>query len=331
MRTFHDPSLTHSVKYIASRLLASIATLGSGAPLGPEALALFIGSVTGSSAQRKLPTRWGSPDPRVLMVAGAAAGIAAVFKTPATGAIFALEVPYANDFGRHLLLPRLIGAATGYLASAAINRTEALFPISGQPPFNFADLGGALMLGLVAGAFARGFVFTYRKVKHFSHSRHVLTRVALAGTAIGGSVLLGQWLTHKPLILGPGLEAIKWSLATNIPVWLLLCVLLLRCLATSAALAGGGVGGVFLPLVVSGALLGKAFTAALHLPNPTLFVVVGVAAVLGAGYSVPLAAVVFVAEATGRPGFIVPGLLATVAADLVMGRTSISDFRLPRS
>jgi H+/Cl- antiporter ClcA len=47
----------------------------------------------------------------------------------------------------------------------------------------------------------------------------------------------------------------------------------------------------------------------------------------GAGYRVPLAAVVFVAETTGRPGFTLPGLLAAVAAALVMGRASVTTYR----
>jgi CIC family chloride channel protein len=56
-------------------------------------------------------------------------------------------------------------------------------------------------------------------------------------------------------------------------------------------------------------------------------VVVGVAAFLGAGYRVPLAAVMFVAETTGRPGFIVPGVIAAVAAELVMGSASVTRYQ----
>ena len=55
----------------------------------------------------------------------------------------------------------------------------------------------------------------------------------------------------------------------------------------------------------------------------------GIAAFLGAGYRVPLAAVTFIAEATGRPGYIVPGLFAAVMADVVMGKSSITSFQLP--
>lgn len=61
--------------------------------------------------------------------------------------------------------------------------------------------------------------------------------------------------------------------------------------------------------------------------DPTLYVILGMAAFLGAGYRVPLAAVVFVAETTGQPGFIVPALFAAVAGELVMGEQSITQYQ----
>jgi CIC family chloride channel protein len=100
---------------------------------------------------------------------------------------------------------------------------------------------------------------------------------------------------------------------------------------TTAVVAGGGVGGLFVPLVVGGALTGRLVGGALHTLDTALFTVIGVAAFLGAGYRVPLAAVMFVAETTGQPGVIVPGLLAAVAAELVMGRSSVTTYQLPRA
>jgi chloride channel protein, CIC family len=78
---------------------------------------------------------------------------------------------------------------------------------------------------------------------------------------------------------------------------------------------------------VTGAVLGRAMGAILPGLDDQLAVIIGVASVLGGGYRVPLAAVVFVAEATGRPGFIVPALLAAVAAELVMGRRSVTSYQ----
>ena len=86
-----------------------------------------------------------------MLVAGAAAGVAAIFKAPATGAVFAIEVPYQDDLARRMLLPALIGSATSYLSFVAINGTTPIFPVRGTPPFSFVDLVGAVVLGLLAG------------------------------------------------------------------------------------------------------------------------------------------------------------------------------------
>jgi CBS domain-containing protein len=104
----------------------------------------------------------------------------------------------------------------------------------------------------------------------------------------------------------------------------------IRVVATTASVAGGGVGGLFVPLVVQGALTGRLIAGAVGGANESLYVVLGIAAFLGAGYRVPLAAVMFVAEATGRPGFVVPGLLAAVVAQLVMGNASVSPYQQRR-
>jgi len=92
--------------------------------------------------------------------------------------------------------------------------------------------------------------------------------------------------------------------------------------------AGGGSGGIFIPLVVGGALIGSMIGGAVDRADLTLFIVIGVAAFLGGGYRVPLAAVMFVAETTGRPSFIVPGLLAAVAAELMMGASSVTRYQV---
>jgi len=102
----------------------------------------------------------------------------------------------------------------------------------------------------------------------------------------------------------------------------------LRVIGTAAVIGGGGTGGLFIPLVIQGALVGRAVGGLFEAQTTTLFPVVGMAAFLGAGYRVPLAAVVFVAEFTGRPGFVVPGLIAAIVAQLVMGRASVSPYQV---
>jgi CIC family chloride channel protein len=261
------------------------------------------------------------------MVAGAAAGVAAIFKAPATGAIFAIEVPYQDELARRMLLPALVSAATGYLAFVSVNGTARLFPIAGEPTFNLRDLVGAVALGVAAGLAARAFAAALRKAKTIAQRRHPLVPL-LAGLVLAILFIAARVATGESLTFGPGYDTIQWALDPQHGAWIVLLVLVLRCMATAATLGGGGVGGLFIPLVVCGALTGRVVGGAVQSLDTTLFVVIGVAAFLGAGYRVPLAAVMFVAETTGRPGFVVPGLLAAVAAELVMGRSSVTSYQV---
>jgi CIC family chloride channel protein len=205
----------------------------------------------------------------------------------------------------------------------AVNGTAPLFSISGTPPLSFVDLAAAAALGITAGIGARTFAWLLRRSKRIADSGRSVVRVVSAGGCIAALFAIGRGLTGESLVLTPGYGVVQWALDPRRSLTLLATILVLRCLATSAAIAGGGVGGLFVPLVVSGALLGRMFGDVIG-HDSSLFLVVGIAAFLGAGYRVPLAAVMFVAETTGRPGFVVPGLIAAVVAELAMGRASVT-------
>jgi chloride channel protein, CIC family len=327
LKAFHDPEQPYRLREFPGRMLAAIATPAFGGAMGLEGGSLYLGSYFGSFLQRRFPRFTAGSSRRVLLVAGAAAGVAAIFKAPATGAIFALEVPYQEDLARRMLLPALVASASGYLAFVAVNGITPLFEARGAPPLSFADLAGAVGLGIAAGICARAFAWLVLTAKGLNRRFGPWTRIVGAGLVLAALFALTWLLTDEPLAIGVGYHTIDWALDPHRALWLLLVVLVVRCLATAATLAGGGVGGLFIPLVVAGALLGRLAVGVVGGGNITLFVVIGVAAFLGAGYRVPLAAVVFVAETTGRPQFIVPGLLAAVAAALVMGRASVTTYQ----
>lgn len=328
LASFHDERHGLGVRAWIGRLVAAVATLGFGGPMGLEGPSLYSGATIGAQIQGRLRRPFRNADRRVLMVAGAAAGVAAIFKAPATGAVFALEVPYRGDLARRMLLPALVAAATGYLTFAAINGTGVLFPIEGTPGFGFRDLLGAVVVGLLAGFGARAYAWLLRRAKRLAAGSHPVLVAFGAALAIAGLFAIGRMLTGESFVLGTGYAVIEWVAVPGRSAWLILGVLVLRTLATSATLAGGGVGGLFVPLVVSGALAGGLVGGIAARGDLDLFIVIGVAAFLGAGYRVPLAAVMFVAETTGRPSFVVPGLLAAVAAELVMGRSSVSAYQV---
>lgn len=327
LRAFHDPEYPIRPRAFAARIAAAITTLGFAGPMGLEGPSMYGGSGLGALIQRRLPKSFRGVDHRTLLVAGAAAGVAAIFKAPATGAIFALEVPFRDQMARRMLLPALVASASGYLVFVSLSDTRPIFAFESDraASFQYRDLAGAVVIGICCAVGARLFSRLIRQAKAFT-LRPTVARLALSSAMLVVLFVTSRFLTGASLTIGTGYNVIAW-LAEAHTVWLLLGVFVLRSLATATMVAGGGVGGLFVPLVVGGSIVGRAVGEVVNPLDPTLYVLLGIAAFLGAGYRVPLAAVMFVAEATGQPGFIVPALFAAVAAELVMGDQSITTFQ----
>ena len=111
--------------------------------MGLEGPSLYSGASLGDVCSVVSRACFSAQNRRVLLVAGAAAGVAAIFKAPATGAVFALEVPYQDDLARRMLLPALVASASGYLTFVALHGTAPLLPVFGNAPFSTKDLVGA--------------------------------------------------------------------------------------------------------------------------------------------------------------------------------------------
>lgn len=323
VENFHESDRDLDLRPAPAKLVAGAATLGSGGSLGYEGPSLYLGATIGTWLTRRWPRQFARSDSKVLMVAGAAAGVAAIFKAPATGAVFALEVPYRDDTARRMLLPALLAAACGYLMFVALVGTEPLFAVTGSPGFDLLELAAAGVLGVVCGLGARGFAHLITFAKDLSGRGHVVLRVGIAGLVLAGMLVASEKVFGQGLSSGSGYRVLEWVTDPGHGLLLIVALLGFRLVATATTLAGGGSGGLFIPLVVAGALVG-AGAATVVGDTTTLFPLIGVAAFLGAGYRTPLAGVMFVAETTGSPGFIVPGLIASVAAQLVMGDRSVS-------
>ena len=258
-------------------------------------------------------------------LAGAAAGVAAIFKAPATGVLFAMEAPYRRDISRHGLIPALVAAAASYLTFVFFLGADPLFDFA-ETKVELADeLVASVAIGLLAGVVARGLARGFNWAKSLDGRYRFRQRFPVGAITMAGSLLVANEFIDRPLTLGLGAD-IAADIVGDAEVELvaILVLFLLRALVTGATLGIGGVGGVFIPLVVQGMLLGRAVEIIVGAPSTGLYPVIGLAAVLGAAYRTPLAAIMFVAETTGRAEFVIPALLATAIAQSLMGDDSVS-------
>ena len=257
--------------------------------------------------------------------------IGAIFKAPATGAVFALESPYQDDLARKMLLPALVGAATGYLMLVAFDGTTPLLTVHGSPPLSGVDLAGRGGPGVPR----RGRRPALRRARSGSRSGSRRTAPRCRGSWSAASTLGGLFLA------GRALTGRDWRSArlrrgamgdqrpSRVPGPHRGARLALpghrgdrrrrrrRRACSSPSSSPARCSGRRSRPWSAGRRACSRSSASPHSSGP--------------GYRVPLAAVMFVAEATGRPGFIVPALLAAVAGELVMGRSSVTEYQVGRT
>ena len=347
VRAFHEKNPRLSIRELPAKLLAGVATIGSGGALGLEGPSIYAGSVTGLAVRDRFQNWLRREDVRILLTAGAAAGVAAVFKAPATGVLFALEAPYRDDVNRKALLPSLLAAATSYVTYINLIGHDAVVPFLDNPQFRLGadsdqmwftandltamfsgveagDMLGALVIGIGAGVGGRSMAWLVRWAKSQSKSENFLPRILLGGVLLALLALWADFVFDAPLTIGPGQEAMSWVVNPDHGLGLIALLFGMRLAATVVTLGAGGVGGLFIPLAVQGVILGQFTGEILQTERPGLYPTLGLAAFLGAGYKAPIAAVMFVAESTGA-SFVVPALIAAAVSQVVGGKSSVAE------
>ena len=240
-------------------LLAAIATLGSAAPLGYEGPSLYAGAAVGSSFQRRLAPvlrtrrRQGAPRRRRRR------RVAAIFKAPVTGLVFALEVPYQEDLARRMLLPGRDQRGRQLRRVRRHRRHRA--PPPGRRPAAVQPARPRRRRRRRPGRRAPRPALRHARpprqdLRRSDQPRRAASRPARRARRAPCSPPTP--LDDAPLALGPGYDALRWALDPDAAVLAVIALGTLRVIGTTAAVGGGGVGGLFIPLVIQGALVGRA-------------------------------------------------------------------------
>jgi chloride channel protein, CIC family len=298
------------------KMIASAITIGSGGSAGREGPIALITAGVGSIYANLL--RRTDEDRRLLVLAGMAAGLSAIFRTPMGTGVFAIEVLYGRmDFEAEALLYTMISSAVAYTVNGAFVGFGPLFRVPVIPTPGFRDYLSYVALGIAAGLLGTALPFIFYEVRDLFRKMPVplWTKPGLGGLALG---LLALGL---PQVLGGGYGWIQLAIDGRLALHLLLLLIFAKMLSLALSVGSGGSGGVFAPSLFVGAMLGGAFAQLLH-QMPAVFAVVGMAAVFGAAARVPIATMLMVTEMAGGYHLLVPAGLAVMIAYMLQLRLS---------
>ena len=304
--------------------LASIVTMATGGSAGREGPIAQIGAGVGSWVGRlfKLDAR----ERRLMLLAGCAAGLGAIFRAPLGGAVTAIEVLYREDFETEGIILCIVSSVVSYALFTTIFGNQAIFEV---PPRLFShplELLFYIGLGLVCVPFG----FVYVKVfyglrdRFFRKLRMKKALIpALGGLLVG---VIGLW---HPQVLSGGYGTIQDALRGNLTISLMIFLAILKIFATSLTISSGGSGGVFGPSLFIGAMLGGAVGQFTHqyfphiVSYPGAFALVGMGAFFAGVAKAPMGALLMVCEMTEGYSLVVPLMLTSVVAILLSQRWSL--------
>ena len=298
------------------RIAAIVATVGLGAPMGTESPAAHIGVAAGAwlGTRGRLLQRLARP----AALGGGAASVAALIGNPLVGATFVLEL------GRRRMVPlsapRLAAAVVGALVGWGINRAFDLRLIRLNVPDIAPDgvlkaIGAALLVGAVTGTITSLVGSAIYRARGWQGPP--LFKLAAGGLVVVGAALLIATIATPAASFGPGANAAAWAESPGIGALTLLGVALLRAIATTAAVAAGGCGGIFVPFLAIGDIAGRAFAPAVGVPSD-LAGAAGAAGGIAGGYRLPVTALALVVG-LGGPESATLTCLATVLVATVAG------------
>ncbi len=328
---YHQPGQGIDYNTALPKLAASVATMGFGASAGMEGASKWLGATLASFLQRLLNRQpalpWLHGAVETTLIAGAAAGISAIFRAPLTGAIMGIESPYKHDMAHESLIHGLIAAATSYATFAFFRPATPYFPIHFQYQLNLRDLLICVPLGLAGGLLSHVFLGLLAKIKRLwaQWPAHRIIKTTTGGIIVSAIAYSAYKILGAPVTLHAGLPVANELLNGQHALGAIGIILVAKLLATCFTFGTGGVGGLFVPSATIGAALGAAFDAVFNPSHPGVFTLIGIAAFTGASYNSLLFAAVFVAEASGSPALVVPSLIASCTAFLASAGISNSE------
>lgn len=287
--------------------VSSAVSIGTGGPFGAEGPIIMTGGAIGSLLAQTIHLDDG--ERKTLLVAGAAAGMTAIFATPLAAVLLAVEL-LLFEWKPRSFLPVAMAALVAAATRAFVLDAGPIFPYSGSLPFTPAHLLACAAVGVLAGLGSGVLTsMVYAAEDLFEKlPLHWMWWPAFGGLVIGIGGLI------EPAALGVGYDNIRHLLAADLAFQGVLLLLVVKVIIWSVALGSGTSGGVLAPLLIFGGALGTLATPLLPQADAGFWALLGMAAMMGGTMRAPLTATLFAVELTGDMGALLPVLAACVFA-----------------
>ena len=323
------------------KTLASAVTLGTGGSGGVEGPIAQIGAGLGSFLAMRL--KLSARDRRLMLAAGMAAGVGALFRAPLAGALFAAEILYKDgDLESDVIVPSAISSIIAYsvysLSLPPESRFEPMFkglveyaPSSPLELIPFAGL--ALVLVLLGIAYIKLFQVAqagFRKLPVKPHFKPAI------GAGLAGLVAIGLYYGMGKndavlSVLASGHASFEEALRNpaHLTLNVLVAIGIFKVITTTLTIGSGGSGGVFGPSIVIGACIGAAVGIVLHerwpalVPQPEVYAIVGMAGFFAGCAHAPISTILMVSEMTGSYDLLLPTMWVSTLCFLLCRRWTL--------
>ncbi|WP_181909356.1 chloride channel protein [Paenibacillus taihuensis] len=293
--------------------ISAAISIGSGGPFGAEGPIIMTGGSIGSVIGQFLYLS--AAERKILLLAGAAAGMCATFNAPIASVLFVTEL-LAFEMRPRSIMPIALASGVADFIRIGILGGGAIFPSHAQPLMNMEGMAVGLLFGIV------GPLIAYLLTKLIYGSEDLFAKLPLHWMywpAIGGLVVgAGGFLV--PQVLGVGYDTIQGLAVGQVALSLALKILLVKTVVWIISLGSGTSGGILAPILIIGGTLGEIMGMMFHAPAPAVWSILGMAAVFAGVTRSPFTAVLFLLELTHDMQMLLP---LTIACFLAYGISAL--------
>lgn len=304
-------------KVILGKFFGGILSIGSGLSLGREGPSVQLGAAVGQGFSKVFKRI--KIEEKYLITSGASAGLAAAFNAPLAGVLFALEEVHKN-FSPLVLLSALSSALTADFIASSFFGLKPVFNFSNLDPLPLKLYFFIILLGIIVGLLGVVFNKVLLKTESIYANQKWLKKEMRIIIPLLISVFLGILL---PQVLGGGHELISSLTDENFSLKVLIIILIIKFLFTMVSYGSGAPGGIFLPLLAIGALIGNVYGLTLvHFLNfdktyISSFIILAMAGYFTAVVKSPITGTILITEMTGSFNHLLSLAIISIVAYIV--------------